>query len=393
MDLKINNIDYVCTENKDSWSCDKKKKTIENFTETCPYNAWYSSTDYRGTVTTTCTSLCDRDWFYEIRNPTDHRYNGCSPCPSGYTSPGGHILSCTQLFCDFTDDIERPNDINSCTTSVDTGTYRKTKTTRPTTTRPKYNNCPPDHYKEDQYNVLIPPGLCRRCPPDHKSPAGSTSESACIGPYTCPANQYNPDRGLTVSSCVPCPRGLKSPSGSFSLAWCSEPYICNANQYNSDEGTRISSCVPCPRGYTSPEGTTSLSGCIGPYSCPANQYNSSAGSTVSSCVPCPTGYTSPAGSTSSSACSAPGTYLCPANQYNSNAGTTSSSCVACGEGLTSPSGSTSASLCIAPVTRPSESTSSPSPTPSQEWFPGISNTVIIGAIVISLIILFMLKKK
>ena len=176
----------------------------------------------------------------------------------------------------------------------------------------------------------------------------------CMGrPKSCPAGQYNSDRGITENSCVlcsanqysgfgssscsNCPNGGTSSAGATDVSECAAAvYSCSQNSYNSDSGSTLSSCRSCPSGSTSNAGSTSVSQCR----CPANKYLSSG-----VCKPCPNSGTSYEGSTSVTDCTGAAAFTCPANQYNYIGGFTSSSCFNCPSGTTSPSGSTSFSQC------------------------------------------------
>lgn len=159
------------------------------------------------------------------------------------------------------------------------------------------------------------------------------TKSTYTPPTSCPANNfldnvvYNTVSGATSASCVPCATGLTAPAGSTSSSACLPPFSCLANFYNLDAGTTSAACQPCDTGLTSPPGSKSVTDCTAPptstqpFPCLANFYNLNAGTTDAACIPCASGTTSPPNSKSASDCVTPAT----GGGFSSSASSSSSS--------------------------------------------------------------------
>ena len=146
MDFKINNLDYVCTENKDSWSCDKKKKNIENF-RNCEELMWNNNERIEGNVRIVAhltngqshnTGCIYRKHYY----PCDNTYSNAAaaqglkiePTISGdlcyfENAPPGY----DPWKCNYINDIKKPG--RKCTWGDGSNEYEPHSTVTPTRER------------------------------------------------------------------------------------------------------------------------------------------------------------------------------------------------------------------------------------------------------------------
>ena len=268
----------------------------------CPVNTY---TDFFGA--TACLNCPTHSTNFKVGGLNRSEDRADCKCFPGYSSDGKSVFAC-----------------NACPA----GTWKSIDGPAPCT------SCQAGKYSTE--TASISEDVCRDCPRQSNSPAGSGEITGC----TCNPGYTNPPG----TNCSKCSAGTYKPAqGAQSCT------LCGQGKFSGRVGQRYeTTCEPCPRGTLSLAfGAVDNTTCE---LCPAGTYMPDLGATA--CLSCPLRSASLPGATSISQCKcAPGYWgpnglpcnPCAAGKFKENYGT--GPCVDCPPNSLSPPGSGRAKLC------------------------------------------------